>query len=330
MDITNYEQKMFLPGSQEFFTLPWGSVLLRNINKKGKLVIYKSLEKSKEKAIPMWVECKLHLFRDNTNNLNSFFPVFRCYQCRKMDHIENLPLDQNREQMENAKCIHSKMADKIVERRGGWDTVWQVDLTEIDIDDVSHRVDLQDDDDFVTLREDNLFVAAIKMRNKKKTSILFTINTATKKPQCSNCSKKPCKCFNVYKTKVERENPDVVHYWQRLRKEPRAKPQHYDTTSDKSEHFSYYGFNHDKILFPIHRNGELQAKVDAKRENKLPLPDKFVPKTGDHILCKHGNKFNPENVVKISDSITVFEENEEFNLYIPVYAFNSLGDCKVS
>ena len=81
----------------------------------------------------MWVECKLHLFRDNTNNLNSFFPVFRCYQCRKMDHIENLPLDQNREQLENAKCIHSKMADKIVERRGGWDTVWQVDLTEIDI-----------------------------------------------------------------------------------------------------------------------------------------------------------------------------------------------------
>ena len=86
--------------------------------------------------------------------------------------------------MKNTKCIHSKMADKIIERRCGWDTIWQIDLMEIDIDDVSHRVDLQDDNDFVTLREDNLFVAAIKMRNKKKMSILFTINTATKKPQC--------------------------------------------------------------------------------------------------------------------------------------------------
>ena len=336
MNLQTYERKLYTPGHNDFFILPSGSVIIRNINKNGKLITYKSLKKYKEKSVPMWVECKLHLFRHETataNNINSFFPVFRCCECREMDQIETLPLAQHMETLENTKCIHSKMADKITLRRGTWDTVWSVDLSDIAINDVSYKVDITDQDqhqDFATLREDNLFLAVIEMRNKKKTSILFTINHSTKKPICSNCCRKPCKCFRQYKANVERENPEVVHYWEKLKKRPRDLPKHYDTESEQSEHFSYYGYNHSKILFPIHRNGELQQKVDAKRENKLPLPDKFVPKTGDHIKCKHGNKYNPENVVKISDSITVFEETEEYHLYKPVYAFTSLGDCKVS
>ena len=74
MNIDNYEREMFLPGSHEFFILPSGSVLIRNIDKKGNLVKYRSLKKFKEKSVPMWVECQLHLFRDNTN-LNFFLPT---------------------------------------------------------------------------------------------------------------------------------------------------------------------------------------------------------------------------------------------------------------
>ena len=36
-----------------------------------------------------------------------------------------------------------------MERKGGWDTEWQVDLNAIDINDVSHKVDIQHDDDYL-------------------------------------------------------------------------------------------------------------------------------------------------------------------------------------
>lgn len=328
MNLDTYQQEMFKPGFEEFFVLPSGSIILRNINKKkGNLISYSSEKKFKDKAVPMWIECRLHLFRDTANNL-AFFPLLRCCECQEMEHIEFLPLDQDRVQLENSKCLHSQMADKIVERRGGWNTLWQVDLTEIEVDDVSYKVDIEVDDDFATLREDELFLAVIKIRQKKKTSLLFTINSGTKKPLCNNCTTKHCRCFRLYKTKVERQNPDHQHYWQRLRKEPNEKPQHYDTDSPDSEHFSSFGFNHDKLLLPVNRDAELQKKFDEKRQNNLPLPDSFVPRTGDH-KCKCGDKFNPDDIFKISETITVFEENEEYHLYKDVYASRTFGGCKV-
>ena len=82
-------------------------------------------------------------------------------------------------------------------------------------------------------------------------------------------------------------------------------------------------------MFPINRTPELQARFDAKRQNNLPLPESFLPKPDDHIVCQHGNKFDPEKIVKISDTVTIFEEKEEYNLYKRVFAARSLGECKV-
>ena len=38
--------------------------------------------------------------------------------------------------------------------------------------------------------------------------------------------------------------------------------------------------SNQELLFPIHRDGKLQRKFDAKRQNQLPLPDNFYPRTG--------------------------------------------------
>ena len=317
---------MFKPATKGFFFLSWGSVILRNITSKGKLVTHRSLKQFKKKSLPMWLECKLHIFRTVQN---SFFPVFRCCECHQMDHVANLKLDQDEGELDSVKCIHSKMADIVVTKNGPWNNQWPVDLDDIDVHEVNYNIELQYTEDFVTLREDDIFLAAIKRSDKDKTSILFTLNALTKTPYCNLCSKKPCKCFRMYKKKVSEVNPDADQFWQR-RKVVKDLPKHYDADDEESQHFSYYGCNIEKLLYPIHRNEEVQTKFDAKLAKTLALPESFVPASGDSsVVCRHGNWFDPDNYVKITDSVTVYELQGESILPIAVYARKSLGNCKV-
>ena len=159
MDLTKYKREVFKPGSKAFFFLSWGSVILRNISSKGKLVTHRSLKKFKQKSLPMWLECKLHIFRKGQS---SFFPVFRCCECRQMNHVANLTFDQDEDTLESVKCIHSKMADIVVARNGPWTNQWPVDLSDVDLHEVNYNLELPNTEDFLTLHEDDLFLAAVK------------------------------------------------------------------------------------------------------------------------------------------------------------------------
>ena len=52
--LSEYERQMFLPESREFFILPRGSIVLRNIDKKGRFVSFRNFDQFKSKSKPMW------------------------------------------------------------------------------------------------------------------------------------------------------------------------------------------------------------------------------------------------------------------------------------
>ena len=325
MNLSNYKQELFKPNSKGYFLLPWGSIVVRNLNKKGELIEYDSFKKLKEKSNPMWIELPLFIFR-NTDDHYAFFPLFRCSSCKKMSSVDKFPLDQRGSQLQNVKCLHSQIADEIILRRGDtWQQIWNIDLDDIAGNDLNYKVKIHNHVDFIKLCSDKFFLAAVYRRDLERTSILFTLNNHTKTPYCSVCSKKPCKCFRLYERYAEQENPDEEHYWQRQGKRQRKAPTQYDAEMDESEHFSYFGFNLQQIQFPF--NDEIKAKFQAKH---IDLPESFTAEADRQTECKNGFKYDPHYCFKIRDDITVYEESVELTISKAVYGRRCLGNCKVS
>ena len=102
---------------------------MRNIKRNGDLVEYKNLRKFKQKGDPIWVLCKLRVFRSG----GGFFPAFECSICPEMAGLQDLALDQIEHQIKASLCIHSKMAQIVVDRQGFWGAVLPLNLGQIPV-----------------------------------------------------------------------------------------------------------------------------------------------------------------------------------------------------
>ena len=130
MSIVNYERQLFGGEEPNSFILPWGYILLRNVNSKGDLLLYKDIKEFRKSKVvaPVWVLCKVLIFRSGQN----YFPVYTCDVCDKMKHLETLTIDQDEGILNRSKCIHSQMADIVVLRSGEeWQDHWEVDLSDL-------------------------------------------------------------------------------------------------------------------------------------------------------------------------------------------------------
>ena len=120
MNIQNYQRQLFKNDNQtNHFILPWGQILMKNINAKGKLVEYKSLKELKKAGVPIWINCKLLLFRYN----NEFHTFFQCHHCQVMKSVDSWTINQNPELLTGFKCLHSLMADRILRKSGTYQLV---------------------------------------------------------------------------------------------------------------------------------------------------------------------------------------------------------------
>ena len=119
MDFVNYKRKLMAVRHKNVFKDPWGGVILRNMDGKGKLVKYKNLSAFKRKRSPVWIRCQLKIFQDEQNP-GSFQPIYICSVCPKMKCVSQLGLNQNPRHLKSLRCIHSKMVQEITEDWGHW------------------------------------------------------------------------------------------------------------------------------------------------------------------------------------------------------------------
>lgn len=192
MNIDSYERQIFKRGENNYFVLPWSSILVRNINSRGVLVEFKSLQHCKKKSYRKWILCHLYLFRDINNN-NAVFPLFVCSECRFMNFVRNLPLDQNKDDLQRSKCIHSRLCDNI-ESRQGFVNMWPINLNNFTPNDVSYKVSVNINVEFQTLVEEKYILAAVYNREKDRISILHNF-AKVKTPLCQTCTTRPCNCL---------------------------------------------------------------------------------------------------------------------------------------
>ena len=209
MNIANYERLLCLnDGEKNVHVLPYGSMLLKNINRAGDLLTFKSYPAFIRADTQLWVECKLHLFRDSGGNL---YPVYGCDVCKSLSQIGSFSMNQEPSTLQPLKCLHSLMSERLVNKRGGWQRLWPLDTSAIGDQDECYTVRLNEHIRHVTLIDDGnetkqkRFLACVW--RKTKMSVLCSVSSKSFFPYCQNCKRKGRKekCFKLYEDLVRIE-----------------------------------------------------------------------------------------------------------------------------
>ena len=103
----NYRRILSVTLEKNFFVLPWASVVVKNCNEDGELLQFKTMKSYRDQGQSFWVLLKLSIFRDNLG----LFHVLACFNCESMKGVGAFCLDQDRDAVEQLKCIHSKVAE---------------------------------------------------------------------------------------------------------------------------------------------------------------------------------------------------------------------------
>ena len=157
-DLWNYIRQVRRPDPDNFFTTTWGGCLIRNVDKDGKLVSCSSREKYKNSKIPMWVYLKLTIFKSSQDSTP--FPVYQCLTCDTMKAVGGMSLNQNPDEIQPLKCLHSQVCDEIV--GADWMDTWELNLEEILDAGQSYSILLNEKEKYQTFRnEKDLFLEAV-------------------------------------------------------------------------------------------------------------------------------------------------------------------------
>ena len=168
---------------------------------------------------------------------------------------------------------------------------------------------------------DGLFLGVYQ--EKKKISILHTISRKMTIPVCSKCTTRPCPCFKHFKNnETEGTDDDETAPWKR-EENKKAPTEHFENPVTLQERYKEYGCNKTKIIYPIRRDPvRLEAWVQRTHGREPEFPEeKLIPDFEEELMCKHENTFlsSEAELVKISDTVTVFNEQSEKVYNIKLY-----------
>ena len=103
--------------------------------------------------------------------------------------------------------------------------------------------------------DESHFLAGVYRGDKKqdnRVALLFTVARGQKKPFCSLCSSKMCRCFRMLKQQITDDqdpNQTLEFYWNR-RLHPQKEPQN-EYNQHYINQFETYGYNLESIEYPI-------------------------------------------------------------------------------
>ena len=335
MNKVQHYERLLSTKEKNIFILPKGHVVLRGITDLGHLVKYTSDAEYKKKGKKqLWITLKLKIFR-NKNGV--FYDLYKCNLCEKMTSVDQLALNNDKSDVAKYKCLHSRVCEIIVHRRGNWRDIWNIKM-----DNVLPTDELFDpsfppmDQNYLTLREDNLFVAACYNSNSNEMTLLSTLTTKFKTPDCSKCSVRGCRCFKDYKAAMlaihKERYPDANSFpdlfCNRFDKK-RHEANKNMLKQNSSNNFSQY-HNKKKVLYPIFRDAGMLDIFKRSQKDQVILPEEFVPEFDENLICVHGHKYQESNtkLVIMSKTVTIFGENYETVKNITNFARPTVGICR--
>ena len=320
---TNYLRNLSKKVSgKNIFNIPWCGVVIRNCDKKGEFLDFKTVQDYRRNCQNFWTELKICVFRDSDGKQ---FVEYVCTECHIMKGIEFMDIQQNEVIMSAKRCHHSKAC----RRKLSEDVDDYFDITPNNIE--ACVIFANDDTEEITLRNDGLFLACYQ--NERKISILYTVTSRQIFPMCSQCHHDKCPCFRKYDeikrpSDGEEGNGNVIEVledplpWDKISTSiPSA---HYDAPIPLDEYYNEYGANLEEIKYPISRDKEMQKTLRRRMSSGIcDLPKEIVAKYDGMLKCKHSNKFDPEKKEIISQNIIIHTEMKEQLFDIEVYGLQT-------
>ena len=322
-----YLQQICSDIKRNVFKTPWGSILIHNCDKKGKLLDFKSVQEFKDSCQSLWLNMKLLIFKKDHGE----FPVWCCPECPSMRGVLSMGVQHNEEDLLQYLCVHSRTASFLVP---DWQTIWNVrvapGVTSLD-------VQCNTDIEAVTCKEykkGDLFLAAVLAGGK--VHVLYTVTKRQVAPICKTfpapfCSTQRCKHFKRYEEIMEEgyvcifsptfgqheeENENEIEQEQSATElqpgrdppvddeqddeqdDTNARPfnlgskDHYLRNLTDTDFSEMCGYNFSKIPYPFKRSTQLQSVWLKRQKNEYEFPSHFIPEYSDKAFCdQHGNKY---------------------------------------
>lgn len=337
MNKAKHYERLLSGKEKNIFILPKGHVVLRGISDFGHLVKYTSEAEYKKKAKKqLWVTLQLKVFRNQTGE---FYDFYKCNACTKMTSVDQLALNNEKSDVAKYKCIHSRVCENLVKKRGDWRNIWNMNIQLANVlptDELFNPSFAPMDQNYVTLREDDLFVAACYNSNNNEMTLLSTLTTKFKTPDCSKCSVRGCRCFKDYKTAMlaahKERHPDdnsfpdlFCNRFDKKRHEAKKNK----LIRNSANNYSQY-HNKKKILYPIFRDQGILDIFKSSQKDEVILPLEFCPEYNENLRCVHGHNYEKSDnkLVIMSETITIFSENFETVKEIRNFGRPTVGECR--
>ena len=332
MNKVEHYERLLSTKEKNAFILPKGYLVIRDITDTGHLVKYVSEAEFKKKGRKqLWVLLKLKVFR---NKRGEFYPLFMCNSCEKMGSTDLLALNNEESDVVKYKCLHSRVSDNIVKKKGDWKNLWNLRFENIlPTDEIFDPTFEPLESQYQTLREDNLFLVAC-FKNDEVT-LMSTLTMKSKTPDCTKCSVRGCRCYKEYKAamlaKHKEDFPDENSYpdffCNRINRTRYEARQNF---LNQNQALNFQVHNKEPVLYPIFRDKEMLNIFKLSQQDNTEFPEHFIPEYKNELRCVHGHMYQESNkkLVILSDTITIFAENYETVKQITNYARPTVGGCR--
>ena len=198
----------------------------------------------------------------------------------------------------NKQCLHSKVAGMLCDRQGQtWRSRWPIQnqLRSIRNTDYAFSIDINSDVLYAEFSKNQLYLAAVQRKDKRKTVLLYTVTKGQKKPYCSYCSSVCCKCWCLLNQYLEEQDPDETNYWDRRLHPQNIPPEHYENPQEAGK----LGWNHETFEYPINRDPVFCSKWKDLIKGEFQIPDQLIASYNPNLKCKHGNTFREKCSIEI-------------------------------
>ena len=314
------------------FILPMGYIVLRDITDNGNLVSYLSEGDYKKKGKkPLWVMLKLKVFRNQTGK---YFPLFMCGTCEKMKSVDHMALNNEESDVAKFKCLHSRASEHIIKKKGDWKDIYKIEFKNILPSDEMFDPTFEPlESNYLTLREDNLFLVACYKNNDM--TLLSTLTVKSKTPDCTKCSLRGCRCYKEYRNAMLEKHKESFPHENRFPDlfSERINQKRYDARQNLMNQNAALNFqvhNKEPVLYPIFWDKQMVNIFKLSQEDKTVFPEHFIPKFQRELRCVHGHMYHESNekLVILSETIKIFSENYETVKDITNYARPADGGCR--
>ena len=177
-----------------FYTLPWGQVIVRGCDEEGELLYFRNAKCYKAYGRALWIQLQVAMFRDSMG----LYAAYVCSECESMQGVESLTMDTDRAAIHDMVCLHSRAALLLL---GDWQENWP-QLANIPDTTTAHKVLLCPELSAIPpLRTTDMFLGAFQEAGR--VSLLYSLTKAQKSLLCSKCSSRTCPCYRKFRETLD-------------------------------------------------------------------------------------------------------------------------------